>query len=350
MKRQTPVKRLLSSVLTVMLSLLMGAGMAVLNVEAASGNIYTCSIHPCYAHPVTGTIEDSGGAASYATGQGMVEGAVYSTGLMEVTDSGEYYLTIRMSLVDYTTNHSFLVQEVGASGWSTPQMGVTGTGTDNNGTTADICIRVPSENCIVRGSMYVEPMGRDVIFYLYPDSYVAGNSTNMAATMVTEASAEYVQEEYETVAELTAATADEASDELADETSDELADEASDEPADELADETTDEAEAQTTADETTEASPPALQSSITTAAVPQAAAAATDGTLDSAQGLSLSTENAAAVAAEEEREVQGTGTQVVVLTTAITISGIILIAVAALVVYYFRRNWRRWGGYDEED
>ena len=67
-------------------------------------------IHPCYAHPVTGEIEDSGGEASYATGQGMVEGAVYTTGILEVTDSGNYYLTIRLSLMDYTSNHSFWVQ------------------------------------------------------------------------------------------------------------------------------------------------------------------------------------------------------------------------------------------------
>ena len=90
-------------------------------------------LHPCYRHPVTGEIEDSGGEASYATGQGMVDGAVYPTGILELTDSGEYYLTIRMSLMDYTANHSFWVQNVGDSGWSTPALGVTGSGTDNNG-------------------------------------------------------------------------------------------------------------------------------------------------------------------------------------------------------------------------
>ena len=109
----------------------------------------------------------------------MVDGAVYTTGILELTDSGEYYLTIRMSLMDYTSNHSFWVQNVGDSNWSSPAIGVTGNGTDDNGTTADICMQVPSENCVVRGSMYVEPMGRDVIFYLYPSDYTAGNNTNM---------------------------------------------------------------------------------------------------------------------------------------------------------------------------
>ena len=36
--------------------------------------------------------------------------------------------------------------------------------------------------------MYVEPMGRDVIFYLYPSNYSEGNNTDMNATMVTESS------------------------------------------------------------------------------------------------------------------------------------------------------------------
>ena len=133
-------------------------GFPVTSVHAESGSVYSCTINRCYSHPVTGEIEDSGGEASYATGQGMVEGAVYASGLMEVTDSGNYYLTIRMSLIDYTSGHSFSVQNVGDSGWSGTGVAVTANGSDSNGTTSDICIQVPSENCIVRVSMYVTPL------------------------------------------------------------------------------------------------------------------------------------------------------------------------------------------------
>lgn len=154
--------------------------------RAAAGTVYTCTINRCYAHPVTGEIEDSGGEASYATGQGMVEGAVFSSGLLEVTEGGEYYLTFRISLVDFTSNHGFSVQNVGDSGWSPVTPAVTANGSDNNGTTSDLCILVPSENCIVRGSMYVTPMGRDVVFYFYPNNYTEGNTVGMTAAMVTE--------------------------------------------------------------------------------------------------------------------------------------------------------------------
>ena len=86
------MRKTIAGLLAVFVLAVMGAGMSAVPVQAASGNVYTCVIHPCYAHPVTGVIEDSGGEASYATGQGMVEGAVYTTGIMELTDSGEYYL------------------------------------------------------------------------------------------------------------------------------------------------------------------------------------------------------------------------------------------------------------------
>ena len=174
--------------LAVAAAVIFGTGGFAVKSYAASGTVYTCAVNRCYAHPVTGVIEDSGGEASYATGQGMAETCIYSNGIMEVTDSGEYYLTIRMSMMDYTSGLDFKVQNVGDSGWQTPAMGVTGNGTDGNGSTADICLQVPSENSIVRISMYVTAMDRTVIYYAYPSDYTEGNSTNMNATMVTEAS------------------------------------------------------------------------------------------------------------------------------------------------------------------
>ena len=67
---------------------------------------------------MTGVIEDSGGEASVATGQGMAESAVGTQGILEVTDSGKYYLTVRFSLMDYASRHDISVQNVGDSTWS----------------------------------------------------------------------------------------------------------------------------------------------------------------------------------------------------------------------------------------
>lgn len=175
------------AVVTIMACMLVTPFM--LTADAAAGTVYTCTLNRCYEHPVTKIIEDSGGRASFATGQGMVEGCTSDFAVMEETDSGNFYLTIRMSLMDYTSGHSFQVQKWGDTAWQDTAAGITGNGSDTNGTTADICIQVPSENSIVRGTMYVEPMGRWVIWYMYPSDFKEGNSTDMNTVMVTAPSA-----------------------------------------------------------------------------------------------------------------------------------------------------------------
>ena len=295
-------------------------------VFAASGTVYSCSITPSYQHPVTGVIEDSGGAASYATGQGMVEGCIYTTGMLEVTDAGEYYLTFRVSLVDYTTDHSFKVQNVGDSGWSSTGMAVTATGTDSNGTTADICIQVPSESCVVRGSMYVTPMGRNVVFYLYPSNYTEGNTTGMTPTMVTESSASTESSEETTTAEEVSGTTETESVEP--------------------------ESQAAVSAGTVEQVQSPAMESTgneVEEAAGVSAGAAASDSSLNSAQGLSLSTAPESTTDTGNTGN-NGSGMSALGLGMAITISGMILMCVAAGLVYYFRINWRRWGGGDDDE
>ena len=338
MKTVKCIKTRLAGCLALVFALLLGTGLSAVPVRAESGTVYTCVIHPCYAHPVTGEIEDSGGEASYATGQGMVEGAVYTTGILEVTDSGNYYLTIRLSLMDYTSNHSFWVQSVGDSGWSSPALGVTGSGTDNNGATSDVCIQVPSENCVVRVSMYVSPMGRDVIFYLYPSDYTAGNNTDMNATIVTAASGSSSGTASGTgsASAGSSSTGGSSSGGSAGSTSGGSSLGSSSLSAAGSAD--TD------TGEETDGSEAPALSSSIEEAADP---ATATDGELSDAQGLSLST---ASDGSGEEGAGGAFGSGVFAVAAAVIVTGLVFMGAAAAIVYFFRRNWRRWGGGYEDD
>ena len=299
-------------------------------VHAESGTVYSCTINRSYSNPVTGEVEDAGGQASYATGQGMVEGCVYGSGMLEVTDSGNYYLTVRLGLMDYTSNHNFAVQNVGDSGWMSTSTAVTANGSDSNGTTADLCIQVPSENCVVRGSMYVSPMGRDVIFYFYPSNYSEGNSVGMTPAFVTEASGsgQAAQQSTETNGTLdTSGSVENA------------------EGTEETGTEETD-AEA---SDESTGLSGDGLQSAV--AAGSSEDETASDEELNSAQGLSLSTEDETA---DEDGGISlpesGTIRSILVLTVSITVAGLILMLVAALLIWFFRKNWRRWGGEDDDD
>ena len=339
MKLAAKKNKILSAIMTRVLAITLMAGFPAVKAYAASGTVYSCAINRCYAHPVTGVIEDSGGESSYATGQGMVEGCVYSNGILEVTDDGAYYLTIRMSLMDYTSGHSFQVQNVGDSGWSTPsEIGITGNGSDSNGTTADVCMRVPSENCVVRGSMYVEPMGRDVIFYLYPSNYSEGNNTDMNATMVTAASGtDNSQASGSSSLQSSTGSQTSGNASLQNGTGNDKNSSSDSDNAEESESET---------------GSAPKLQSSITQAAAPASSSGTDSSTLNSAEGLSLST----AQDASDKENVSDTdaaktsGSSAFQIGLAVTVAGLILIAVAAGIVYFFRRNWRRWGGGEDDE
>lgn len=262
------------------------------DVKAASGNVYSCQIARTYEHPVTGKVEDSGGSSSKATGQGMVEGAISSKGLLEVTDSGDYYLTFRISLVDYTSDLTFSVQKRGASGFQVQSVTQTATGKDNNGTTKDLRIKLPSQDSIIRCSMYVKPMGRNVIFYFYPGNYTTGNSVGMKALMVTTSNTNNTSNTSN--ANNTNSTA-----------------------------------------------------SQQTTTASQESTAKSNDDSLNSAQGLSLSTAPKTTTKKKTSSE-KSVGTWILILTVSMTLSGLILLGVAAMIVYYFRKNWDKWG--DDQD
>lgn len=345
MKIRKKVKNKGIGFLAAVLFVFAGVWTTAFPVQAASGNVYTCTVHPCYAHPVTGEIEDSGGEASYATGQGMVDGVVYTTGILELTDSGEYYLTVRFSLMDQTSGHSFWVQNVGDSGWATPAVGVTGNGTDDNGTTEDICIQVPGENCVVRCSMYVAPMGRDVVFYLYPSDYAAGNNTNMNATMVTDASGNGGTSTADSSG--SAGTESGTGDTGSTNTGSGITGGGSNLSGSSLSGGsglTSSENADTESGEKSTET--PSLSSSIDEAAQPSTS---TDTELDEAQGLSLST---VTDASEEAEKTAGSGAGgPFAVGAAVTVSGLILMGTAAVIIFFFRKNWKRWGGgYDDDE
>ena len=362
MEMKSIKKKFFSCLTAAALALSLETGLSAVPVHAESGAIYSCTVNRSYSNPVTGEVEDSGGEASYATGQGMVEGAVYPDGMMEVTDSGNYYLTIRMSLMDYTSGHSFLVQNVGDSGWMNTGTAVTANGSDGNGTTADMCIQVPSENCVVRGSMYVDPMGRDVVFFFYPNNYSEGNSVGMTPAFVTESTAEA-----QANAEASAASNGTLESQEAETQTEDTAQ--ADAAAQQEAAAQQNQQEAAVTAAPT---AAPAAEPTAAVTAVPteapkektkldgglQAAVSpaaeekepsADDGELSKAQGLSLSTaEEDGAVT--EEGGTLSSGKMVAAVAAAVTLSGLILMGTAALLIYYFRRNWKRWGGEDDDD
>ena len=344
MKLAAKKNKILSAIMTCVLAITLMAGFPAVKAYAASGTVYSCAINRCYAHPVTGVIEDSGGESSYATGQGMVEGCVYSNGILEVTDDGAYYLTIRMSLMDYTSGHSFQVQNVGDSGWSTPsEVGITGNGSDSNGTTADVCIRVPSENCIVRGSMYVEPMGRDVIFYLYPSNYSEGNNTDMNATMVTESSNGTSVESSDNSDSVNNSGSADNSDSV----------DNSGSASNESLSAGNSSLQSSGSSDKSSSSSSSKkLESSIKEAAKPSSDSSSldTENPVNSSEGLSLSTAKDGTSDSDSDSGNTSSGNRIFQIALAVVVAGLILLGAVSGVIYFFRKNWKRWGGAEDDD
>lgn len=131
---------------------------------AASNGIYLATATPHYKHPTTGTIEDSGGESSAVLGQSMTESATYTKALVEVDASGNTYVTVRLQLMDNIQNPKFKVD--GKRNGSFSSVSASLMQEDCSDNTADFRMKVPSENAIIRCTMYVEPMGRDVVFYI----------------------------------------------------------------------------------------------------------------------------------------------------------------------------------------
>lgn len=151
--------------MVVMLALV--AGITAIPAYAASNGIYTATATPHYRNPLTGKIEDSGGEDSEVLGQSMTESATYTKALVEVDSNGNTYITVRLKLMDNIQNPTFKVDGSTASASLMQE--------DYSANTADYRMKVASENSVIRCSMYVVPMGRDVIFFITVSNLNSGS-------------------------------------------------------------------------------------------------------------------------------------------------------------------------------
>lgn len=151
--------------MVVMLALV--AGITAIPAYAASNGIYTATATPHYRNPLTGKIEDSGGEDSEVLGQSMTESATDTKALVEVDSNGNTYITVRLKLMDNIQNPTFKVDGSSVSASLMQE--------DYSANTADYRMKVASENSVIRCSMYVVPMGRDVIFFITVSNLNSGS-------------------------------------------------------------------------------------------------------------------------------------------------------------------------------
>lgn len=142
--------------------------------HAATSAVYTASTVPSYANPVTGEIEDSAGQSNVALAESMTTGCTYPAALVEKGTAGNTFVTLRFKLADQMGAMSFWADNGGDGAFSAVEAAQVQVDSANN--TADWRFQVPSEASNVRVSMYVTPMGRDVVYFTQLTGLVEGNT------------------------------------------------------------------------------------------------------------------------------------------------------------------------------
>lgn len=174
----------LTTFLSTAAMLLAGMASSSMPAYALENGIYTATSTPYYAHPYTGVIEDSGGESSSVLGQSMTESALHTQALIEVDPDGNMYATVRLYLMDNIENPQFMVQDDPYGRFYNVSADIMMENYDVN--TTDFRFQIPNENCIVRSTFYVVPMGRDVIFYIGFSNLAEGSSDFVTRVEVVE--------------------------------------------------------------------------------------------------------------------------------------------------------------------
>ena len=148
--------------------------------NAKAGEVYTAVARGYYDHPVTHVVEDPGN--NPGIGEGMVNNVVYGVALIEKDDDGKLYATVRYNLRDKIKDVVMWVQNRGDSGFSqVPVKEIS-----NGGTTGDFRFEIPSADCVVKSSFFVEPMGRAVIFFVDFDDLQEGGGNGFKVSVKTD--------------------------------------------------------------------------------------------------------------------------------------------------------------------
>ena len=152
--------------------ILMMLFMFISPVSALNDGAYLVSRSTSYINPLTGKTEDGG--ENIALGESMVSNIVESQLLVEQTN-GKYYITVGLGLASNVSNVRFKVMTSSGS-MSSVSATKTGSSSANGDTVNHYRLQVSSLELYISPIMYVNPMGRDVQFFIKPNisSAIAG--------------------------------------------------------------------------------------------------------------------------------------------------------------------------------
>lgn len=160
----TSIKRILYWLSPLVLMLMLCA----LPAKAAGlePGVYTGTMVTTYYNPDTGNVDD-GGTANAALGEGMCRSATDEACLVEVDQQGNIWITVRL-LLQSNCKDVALYTRTGYDSYSKVSYDIMSEDAGND--SIDYRIKVSDAGVKLKGTMYVTPMGRDVLWYLYVDT------------------------------------------------------------------------------------------------------------------------------------------------------------------------------------
>ena len=148
--------------LALMVCVVVFGTMMPVSASALEKGVYTASVVTSYYNPDTGEVDD-GGTANAALGEGMCRSATGTTALVEY-DGKNTWVTIRLLLQSNCKNVALYTRN-GYNSYS--KVNYTVMAEDAGEDSIDYRFKVSDAGVKMKGTMYVTPMGRDVVWYLY---------------------------------------------------------------------------------------------------------------------------------------------------------------------------------------
>lgn len=156
------MKHMMKKMLALMVCVVVFGTMMPVSASALEKGVYTASVVTSYYNPDTGEVDD-GGTANAALGEGMCRSATGTTALVEY-DGKNTWVTIRLLLQSNCKNVALYTRN-GYNSYS--KVNYTVMAEDAGEDSIDYRFKVSDAGVKMKGTMYVTPMGRDVVWYLY---------------------------------------------------------------------------------------------------------------------------------------------------------------------------------------
>lgn len=138
-------------------------------VLALEDGAYVVSNNAYYTNPDTGVADDGGDTS---IGEGMSRNVTYEQSLYELKD-GKHMVTVRINMISYISKVTFNVQTTKGDSEDYKSVSYTVVGENKEEDTKDFRFEMPAADMLIKPVLYVEPMNRDVTYFIALDMSTA---------------------------------------------------------------------------------------------------------------------------------------------------------------------------------